>query len=51
MVRFYLPGCVAGNELLREEFESLAGGHHHRGFSLVDEEPGSGAEEVEGAVS
>jgi hypothetical protein len=36
--------------MLREEFEALAGGHHHRGFSLVDEEPGRGAKEVEGVV-
>jgi hypothetical protein len=33
--------------MLREEFEVLADGHHHRGFSLVDEEPGGGAAEVE----
>ena len=26
-------------------------GHHHRGFSLVDEEPGGGAEELEGTVN
>jgi hypothetical protein len=36
--------------MLREEFEALAGGHHHRGFSLVDEEPGGGAEKVEGPM-